>query len=90
MYLFQDFLYDLTFEVQQSVPYTDCSTTNGVLSLDPLVERFENKTPGYIYGNTGWSLGSYRGAVETDVEQSGIITTPRRRSTTALTLYRGE
>ena len=53
MYLFQDFLYDLTFEVQQSVPYTDCSTTNGVLSLDPLVERFENKTPGYIYGNTG-------------------------------------
>ncbi|KAI0733020.1 glycoside hydrolase superfamily [Fomitopsis betulina] len=52
VYLFQDFLYNLTYEVQRSVPYTDCSTTNGVLSLDPLVERFENKTPGYIYGNT--------------------------------------
>ncbi|KAH9932621.1 glycoside hydrolase superfamily [Fomitopsis serialis] len=52
VYLFQDFLYDLTYEVQQSVPYTDCSTTNGILSLDPLVQRFDNKTPGYIYGNT--------------------------------------
>ncbi|KZT64289.1 glycoside hydrolase family 2 protein, partial [Daedalea quercina L-15889] len=52
VYLFQDFLHDLTYEVQQSVPYTDCSTTNGVLSLEPLVERFENKTPGYIYGNS--------------------------------------
>ena len=38
------------------VPYTDCSTTHGVLSIDPLVLRFANGTPGEIYGNSGtWS-----------------------------------
>ncbi|KAL6303534.1 glycoside hydrolase [Sparassis latifolia] len=52
IYLFQDLLYNITYEEESSVPYTDCSTTNGVLSLDPYVLRFENKTPGYIYGNT--------------------------------------
>jgi len=52
IYMFQDFLHDITYEEQYSVPYTDCSTTNGVLSLDPYVLRFENKTAGYIYGNT--------------------------------------
>jgi beta-mannosidase len=35
------------------VAYTDCSTTHGVLSLDPYVLRFANGTPGYIYGNSG-------------------------------------
>ncbi|KAI0935321.1 hypothetical protein AcW1_008721 [Taiwanofungus camphoratus] len=52
VYMFQDFLHNITYEEESSVPYTDCSTTNGVLSLDPYVLRFENKTPGYIYGNT--------------------------------------
>lgn len=37
------------------VAYTDCSTTSGVLSLDPLELRYNNKTPGFIYGNTGRS-----------------------------------
>ncbi|PCH35835.1 glycoside hydrolase family 2 protein [Wolfiporia cocos MD-104 SS10] len=52
VFMFQDFLHNITYEEQSSIPYTDCSTTNGVLSLDPYVLRFENKTPGYIYGNT--------------------------------------
>lgn len=51
--LFQDYLHDLVFDVQQSVAYTDCSTTNGALSLNPYVLRLNNKTDGYIYGNTG-------------------------------------
>ena len=51
--LFQDYLHDIVFDVQQSVAYTDCSTTNGALSLNPYVLRLDNKTNGYIYGNTG-------------------------------------
>ncbi|TCD67218.1 hypothetical protein EIP91_000394 [Steccherinum ochraceum] len=50
--LFQDFLYDIVSEETHSVAYTDCSTTSGVLSLDPYVIRFANKTPGEIYGNS--------------------------------------
>ncbi|KAJ7480329.1 glycoside hydrolase family 2 protein [Mycena galericulata] len=50
--LFQDFLYDITVSETHSVPYTDCSTTNGVLSLDPYLLRLSNATPGEIYGNT--------------------------------------
>ncbi|KAJ6574536.1 glycoside hydrolase family 2 protein [Mycena capillaripes] len=34
------------------VPYTDCSTTRGVLSLDPFIVRLNNGTQGEIYGNT--------------------------------------
>ena len=51
--LFQDYLHDIVFDVQQSVAYTDCSTTNGALSLNPYILRLDNKTNGYIYGNTG-------------------------------------
>ncbi|KAJ7136339.1 glycoside hydrolase family 2 protein [Mycena crocata] len=50
--LFQDFLHDITVSETHSVPYTDCSTTKGVLSLDPYVLRFSNGTPGAIYGNS--------------------------------------
>ncbi|KAF9010820.1 glycoside hydrolase family 2 protein [Cyathus striatus] len=49
--LFQDFLKDIVTSETRSVPYTDCSTTKGVLSLDPYVLRFLNGTPGFIYGN---------------------------------------
>ncbi|KAG6810202.1 hypothetical protein H0H92_012914, partial [Tricholoma furcatifolium] len=34
------------------LPYTDCSTTKGVLSLDPYILRFDNGTQGDIYGNS--------------------------------------
>ncbi|KII92216.1 glycoside hydrolase family 2 protein [Plicaturopsis crispa FD-325 SS-3] len=50
--LFQDFLHDIVVSETQSVAYTDCSTTKGVLSLDPYVLRFNNATPGEIYGNS--------------------------------------
>lgn len=52
VYMFQDYLHDIVLSETNSVPYTDCSTTRGVLSLDPYVLRFANGTPGYIYGNT--------------------------------------
>ncbi|KAI0338261.1 glycoside hydrolase [Trametopsis cervina] len=51
-FLFGDFLYDVVSEETHSVAYTDCSTTGGVLSLDPYVIRYSNTTPGHIYGNT--------------------------------------
>ncbi|KAJ6574531.1 glycoside hydrolase family 2 protein [Mycena capillaripes] len=50
--LFQDFLHDIAVSETHSVPYTDCSTTKGVLSLDPYVLRFNNGTRGNIYGNS--------------------------------------
>ncbi|KAG2154454.1 glycoside hydrolase family 2 protein [Suillus bovinus] len=52
IYMFQDYLHDIVLSETNSVPYTDCSTTSGVLSLDPYVLRFANGTPGHIYGNT--------------------------------------
>ncbi|KAE9405255.1 hypothetical protein BT96DRAFT_916211 [Gymnopus androsaceus JB14] len=50
--MFQDFLHDLETSESRSVPYTDCSTTNGFLSIDPYILRFDNATPGDIYGNS--------------------------------------
>ncbi|KAF7377200.1 Glycoside hydrolase family 2 protein [Mycena sanguinolenta] len=50
--LFQDFLYGIATSETHSVPYTDCSTTTGVLSLNPYTIRLNNGTPGEIYGNT--------------------------------------
>ncbi|KAJ7930801.1 glycoside hydrolase family 2 protein [Mycena leptocephala] len=50
--LFQDFLHDIAVSETHSVAYTDCSTTKGVLSLDPYVLRFSNGTRGNIYGNS--------------------------------------
>ncbi|KAF5385855.1 hypothetical protein D9615_002685 [Tricholomella constricta] len=49
--LFEHFLHDVVVSETHSVPYTDCSTTKGVLSLDPYVLRFDNGTQGEIYGN---------------------------------------
>ncbi|KAH9885437.1 glycoside hydrolase [Cubamyces lactineus] len=49
--LFGEFLHDIVLAEESSVAYTDCSTTSGVLSLDPYEIRYNNKTPGYIYGN---------------------------------------
>ncbi|KAI0354764.1 glycoside hydrolase [Trametes cingulata] len=49
--LFGEFLHDMVEEEESSVAYTDCSTTSGVLSLDPYEIRYNNKTPGFIYGN---------------------------------------
>ncbi|KAH0589713.1 putative beta-mannosidase A [Termitomyces sp. J132] len=50
--LFQDFLFGIVTSETHSLPYTDCSTTKGVLSLDPYILRFSNGTPGEIYGNS--------------------------------------
>ncbi|KAF7315112.1 Glycoside hydrolase family 2 protein [Mycena indigotica] len=50
--LFQDFLYKVAVSETHSVAYTDCSTTRGVLSLEPYQLRLTNATPGEIYGNT--------------------------------------
>ncbi|KAF9010825.1 glycoside hydrolase family 2 protein [Cyathus striatus] len=52
VYLDEDFLHDIAVSETRSVAYTDCSTTKGVLSLDPYVLRFNNGTPGDIYGNS--------------------------------------
>ncbi|KAH7909288.1 glycoside hydrolase family 2 protein [Hygrophoropsis aurantiaca] len=49
--LFQHFLHDIVVSESNSVPYTACSTTNGVLSLDPYVLRLGNRTYDHIYGN---------------------------------------
>ncbi|KAJ3764724.1 hypothetical protein FB446DRAFT_795802 [Lentinula raphanica] len=50
--MFQDFLHDLETSKSQSIPYTDCSTTKGFLSIDPYILQFDNGTAGDIYGNS--------------------------------------
>ncbi|KAI0065605.1 glycoside hydrolase family 2 protein [Artomyces pyxidatus] len=50
--LFQDILHGVTYSATNSSPYTVCSTTSGVLSIDPLVIRLGNATYGEIYGNS--------------------------------------
>ncbi|KAK7043101.1 hypothetical protein VNI00_008455 [Paramarasmius palmivorus] len=52
VFMFQDFLHDIALSETRSVPYTDCSTTRGVLSLDPYILRLDNKTDGNLYGNS--------------------------------------
>ncbi|EIW63844.1 glycoside hydrolase [Trametes versicolor FP-101664 SS1] len=49
--LFGEFIHDIVTDEESSVAYTDCSTTSGVLSLDPYEIRYANKTEGSIYGN---------------------------------------
>jgi beta-mannosidase len=56
--MFQDYLHNGVISETHSVPYTACSTTRGILSLDPYILRLANGTPGYIYGNTGVLLVS--------------------------------
>ncbi|KAK7051780.1 glycoside hydrolase family 2 protein [Favolaschia claudopus] len=50
--LFQDLLYNIATSETHSVPYTDCSATRGVLSLDPYTLRLFNGTEGELYGNS--------------------------------------
>ncbi|KAJ7054242.1 glycoside hydrolase family 2 protein [Mycena amicta] len=50
--LFQHFLHDIAVSETHSVAYTDCSTTRGVLSLEPYELRLNNGTRGEIYGNS--------------------------------------
>ncbi|KAI0047909.1 glycoside hydrolase family 2 protein [Auriscalpium vulgare] len=50
--LYEDILHDAAYDATNSIPYVDCSTTGGVLNLDPLALRFTQGKPGEIYGNT--------------------------------------
>ncbi|KIM78863.1 glycoside hydrolase family 2 protein [Piloderma croceum F 1598] len=52
LFLFRDFLQKIVVSETRSVAYTDCSTTHGVLSLEPYTLRLNNATPGEIYGNS--------------------------------------
>ncbi len=70
----------------RQVAYTDCSTTSGVLSLDPYVVRFSNKTSGEIYGNSGvWCFTLSRHGMITNFWKNVTIMMPHRRSTTVPT-----
>lgn len=55
--LFLDILLPAVFGNTKSISYIPSSTTNGYLTLDfslpiPMIQRYENKTPGSIYGDT--------------------------------------
>jgi len=56
--LFLNTLLRIVYANSKSISYIPSSTTNGYLSLnfsapEPMVERYNNKTPGSIYGDTG-------------------------------------
>ena len=56
--LFLDTLLPIVYANSKSISYIPSSTTNGYLVLDfslpePMIERYNNKTPGSVYGDTG-------------------------------------
>ena len=58
--LFLDTLLPIVYANSKSISYIPSSTTNGYLELNfsnamPMVERYNNKTPGSVYGDTGES-----------------------------------
>lgn len=58
--LFLDTLLPIVYANSKSISYIPSSTTNGYLDLNfsspqPMIERYNNKTPGSIYGDTGQS-----------------------------------
>jgi beta-mannosidase len=57
--LFLDTLVPCVFGNTRSISYTPSSTTNGWLSLNfslpqPIIQRYNNKTPGSLYGDTDY------------------------------------
>lgn len=56
--LFLDTLLPIVYGNSKSISYIPSSTTNGYLELnfslpEPMIERYNNKTPGAVYGDTG-------------------------------------
>lgn len=56
--LFLDVLINIVYANSKSISYIPSSTTNGYLELNfslpkPMIERYNNKTPGSVYGDTG-------------------------------------
>jgi len=56
--LFLDTLVPIVFGNSRSISYAPSSTSNGYLELnfslpEPIVERYNNLTPGSVYGETG-------------------------------------
>lgn len=56
--LFLDTLLPIVYANSKSISYIPSSTTNGFLELNfslpkPMIERYNNKTPGSVYGDTG-------------------------------------
>ena len=56
--LFLDVLINIVYANSKSISYIPSSTTNGYLELnfslpEPMIERYNTKTPGSVYGDTG-------------------------------------
>ena len=56
--LFLETILPIVYGNSKSISYIPSSTTNGYLELnfslpEPMIERYNNKTPGSIYGDTG-------------------------------------
>jgi beta-mannosidase len=56
--LFLDTIINIVYTNSKSISYIPSSTTNGYLELNfslpkPMIERYNNKTPGSVYGDTG-------------------------------------
>ena len=59
--LFLNHLLPVVYGNSRSISYIPSSTTNGYLELNfslpiPMIERYNNKTPGSVYGDTGTCL----------------------------------
>ncbi len=59
--LFLNTLLPVVYANSKSISYIPSSTTNGYLELNfslpiPMIQRYNNKEPGSVYGDTGESL----------------------------------
>lgn len=66
--LFLDTLLPIVYRNSKSISYIPSSTTNGYLELnlslpEPMIERYNNKTPGAVYGDTGQSRSSFLSSI---------------------------
>lgn len=62
--LFLNTLLPVVYGNSKSISYIPSSTTNGYLELnfslpEPMIQRYNNKTPGSVYGDTGQYLSFY-------------------------------
>ena len=56
--LFLHTLLPIVYTNSKSISYIPSSTTNGYLELnfslpEPMIQRYDNRTPGSVYGDTG-------------------------------------
>ena len=76
--LFLHTILPIVYANSKSISYIPSSTTNGYLELnfslpEPMIERYNNKTPGSVYGDTGQYASTPPDCLSSRVSQTNFI-----------------